>query len=53
MAKRKNYNVTISDGTRYNHFYFEAKNKKEARRTAEIAHLGSGWQVKDVSIKRK
>lgn len=53
MAKKKNYTVTITDGTRRDSFYFGANSKDEARRTAEIAHVGSGWRVKDVSLRRR
>ena len=44
------YTVTITDGKRKDRFTMDAFCYADAKRTAEIAHIGSGWTVENVSI---
>ena len=45
----KTYIITITDGKSRDRFSLKARCRSEAERIARIAHIGSGWNVENVS----
>ena len=46
------YRIIIRNGQMEDAFSMQAKSKEDARKTAHIAHLGSGWDVVRVEKKK-
>lgn len=47
------YKITISNGHGENSFTMKADSTEDARRTAQIVHIGTGWHVVRVTQAKK
>ena len=50
---KKNYRVVITNGTITDSFTLLGNNKAAVKELCDIVHLGTGWNVKNVSLAMK
>lgn len=49
----KTYKVTISNGQKRDVFTLKAESQEEAHRLAHTVHIGTGWDVISVCLKKR